>query len=252
MKQCDGMASAKDEELVRCYQQDKDDRLLAFLFARYQKMIAGQTRWYNSCSISQEDLFQEGQIGFFKAIRDYNPDHGIPFAIFAQRCVRCQFITALKTMQRLKHQPLNQAYSLDNSIAGEGRDYTLMDILSSEDETINPEYCLIMKEDYGYCRSIVEKELTPFDLRIFLCYICGRSYQAIAANTGVSVKSVDNALHRSKQKLRRHILRCQDIQPEMFHHYLIVQQLLLRWKEDAEAEAISPLQMPNLLQDLIA
>lgn len=30
MKQCDGMASAKDEELVRCYQQDKDDRLLAF------------------------------------------------------------------------------------------------------------------------------------------------------------------------------------------------------------------------------
>ena len=155
-------------------------------------------------------------------------------------------------MQRLKHQPLNQAYSLDNSIAGEGRDYTLMDILSSEDETINPEYCLIMKEDYGYCRSIVEKELTPFDLRIFLCYICGRSYQAIAANTGVSVKSVDNALHRSKQKLRRHILKCQDIQPEMFHHYLIVQQLLLRWKEDAEAEAISPLQMPNLLQDLIA
>lgn len=165
-------------------------------------MIAGQTRWYNSCSISQEDLFQEGQIGFFKAIRDYNPDHGIPFAIFAQRCVRCQFITALKTMQRLKHQPLNQAYSLDNSIAGEGRDYTLMDMLSSEDETINPEYCLIMKEDYGYCRSIVEKELTPFDLRIFLCYICGRSYQTIAANTGVSVKSVDNALHRSKQKLR--------------------------------------------------
>ena len=62
---------------------------------------------------------------------------------------------------------------------------------------------------------------------------------------------MDNALHRSKQKLRRHILRHQDIQPEMFRHYLIIQQLLLRLQEDAD-ENILPLQLPDLLQDLIA
>ena len=217
-----------DEEIVSLYQLNRDDRLVQLLLARYAAMIGGQTRWNCLRSISQEDLYQEGRIGFFKAMRDYNPEKQIPFAVFAQRCVRCQFITAIKTLQRLKNQPLNTAYSLDYSVAEEGENYTMLDALVSETKDFDPEYCLLMKENFEYCRQVVEKELTPFDHRIFMAYVQGKSYQEIAEEIGGTIKMVDNALQRAKRNLRRHIMANQDIQVEMFRNYLIVQQLLQR------------------------
>lgn len=215
-----------DEEIVSLYQMNRDDRLVRILLKRYAAMIGGQTRWNCLRSISQEDLYQEGQIGFFKAMRDYKPEKQIPFAVFAQRCVRCQFITALKTMQRLKNQPLNTAYSLEYLIAEEGENYTLLDVLVSAEREADPEYCLLLKEDFEYCRQVVEQVLTPFDHRIFLEYVQGKSYQEIADEIGSTIKSVDNALQRAKRNLRRHIMANQDIHVEMFRNYLIVQQLL--------------------------
>lgn len=215
-----------DEEIVSLYQLNRDDRLAQVLLKRYSAMIGGQTRWNCSRSISQEDLYQEGQIGFFKAMRDYNPEKQIPFAVFAQRCVRCQFITAIKTLQRLKNQPLNTAYSLEYSIAEDSENYTLLDVLVNEDRETDPEYCLLMKEDFSYCRQVVENELTPFDYRIFIEYVRGKSYQEIANEIGGTIKTVDNALQRSKRNLRRHIMARQDIRVDMFRNYLVVQQLL--------------------------
>lgn len=242
-----------DEEVVALYQLNGDDRLVQMMLKRYAPMIGGQTRWNCLRNITQEDLFQEGQIGFFKAMRDYNPEKKIPFGVFAQHCVRCQFITAVKALQRLKNQPLNTAYSLDYSIAEENENYTLLDILVSDELEANPEFCLVMKEDYEFCQSVVTKELTPFDYRIFLSYVRGMSYQEIADEISGSIKSVDNALQRSKRKMRRHIMAKQDITVDMFRNYLVVQQLLLMTEnEDSHEENLLALNLQDILLQISA
>lgn len=230
----DAMEAMTDEELVVLYQANGDERLVEVMLSRYERMIRGQTRCLFNKHTTKEDLFQEGQIGFFKAMQSYDAAKAIPFAVFAQRCVRCQFITAIKSVQRLKHQPLNSALSLEQSIASDGEDYTILDILASDYEEDNPENCIIMQEDFKYCQQVVAKELSPFDYRIFMGYVAGKSYQLIAAENGGNIKSVDNALQRSKRKLRRYIMNHQDIQVETFHNYLIMQQRVLREKEENE------------------
>ena len=218
----DAMEAMTDEELVVLYQANGDERLVGVMLSRYERMIRGQTRCLFNKNTTKEDLFQEGQIGFFKAMQSYDAAKAIPFAVFAQRCVRCQFITAIKSVQRLKHQPLNSALSLEQSIASDGEDYTILDILASDYEEDNPENCIIMQEDFKYCQQVVAKELSPFDYRIFMGYVAGKSYQLIAAENGGNIKSVDNALQRSKRKLRRHIMNHQDIQVETFHNCYVV------------------------------
>ena len=69
----DNWKSMTDEEVVALYQLNGDDQLVQMMLKRYAPMIGGQTLWNCLRNIAQEDLFQEGQIGFFKAVRDYNP-----------------------------------------------------------------------------------------------------------------------------------------------------------------------------------
>ena len=173
------------------------------MLSRYARMIAGQTRCLFERNTTREDLLQEGRIGFFKAMQGYDASKEIPFSVFAQRCVRCQFITAIKAVQRLKHQPLNTALSLERPIAGDGDTYTMLDILTSDASDIDPVDGIIRQEDYEYCHGVIQQELSPFDFRAFMGYVSGRSYQQIAEEMGGNVKSVDNALQRSKRKLRR-------------------------------------------------
>ncbi|TYZ23878.1 sigma-70 family RNA polymerase sigma factor [Selenomonas ruminis] len=249
----DSWKEMTDEEIVALYQLNGDDQLVQMMLKRYAPMIGGQTRWNCLRNIAQEDLYQEGQIGFFKAMRDYKPEKKIPFGVFAQHCVRCQFITAVKALQRLKNQPLNTAYSLDYSIAEESENYTLLDILVSDELEANPEFCLVMKEDYEFCQSVVSRELTPFDYRIFLSYVRGMSYQEIADEIGGSIKSVDNALQRSKRKMRRHIMAKQDITVEMFRNYLVVQQLLMMTEcEDSHEDELVALNLQDILLQISA
>ena len=220
--------SMVDEEIVGLYQLSGDERLVECMLSRYARMIAGQTRCLFERNTTRDDLLQEGRIGFFKAMQGYDASKEIPFSVFAQRCVRCQFITAIKAVQRLKHQPLNTALSLERPIAGDGDTYTMLDILTSDASDIDPVDGIIRQEDYEYCHGVIQQELSPFDFWAFMGYVSGRSYQQIAEEMGGNVKSVDNALQRSKRKLRRHIMGKQDMKVSMFRNYLIVQQLILR------------------------
>ncbi len=241
-----------DEEIVGLYQLSRDERLVELMLSRYGRMVAGQTRCLFERNTTREDLLQEGRIGFFKAMQGYDISKDIPFSVFAQRCVRCQFITAIKAVQRLKHQPLNTALSLERPMASEEDTYTMMDILTADEPDADPAEDLIRQEDYAYCHEIVQQELSPFDFRVFMGYVCGKSYQQIAEEINGNVKSVDNALQRSKRKLRRHIMSKQDMSVGMFRNYLIIQQLILREKEEPKIDQEGWQDMVDLLRESIA
>jgi RNA polymerase sporulation-specific sigma factor len=79
------------------------------------------------------------------------------------------------------------------------------------------------------------------------------SYQEIADEISGSIKSVDNALQRSKRKMRRHIMAKQDITVEMFRNYLIVQQLLLMTeREDSHEDELVALNLQDILLQISA
>ena len=161
-------------------------------------------------------------------------------------------ITAIKAVQRLKHQPLNTALSLERPIAGDEDTYTMLDILTSDASDIDPVDGIIRQEDYEYCHGVIQQELSPFDFRAFMGYVSGRSYQQIAEEMGGNVKSVDNALQRSKRKLRRHIMGKQDMTVSMFRNYLIMQQLILREQDGQVMIADDGQELLELLCESIA
>ena len=62
---------------------------------------------------------QEGMIGLYKAVRDYDAEKRASFRAFAELCVTRQIITAIKTATRQKHQPLNSYVSLNKPVYDE-------------------------------------------------------------------------------------------------------------------------------------
>jgi RNA polymerase sporulation-specific sigma factor len=91
------------------------------LYEKYKHFIRGRARSYFLVGADREDIIQEGMIGLYKAIRDYNPDKTGSFRSFAELCVTRQMITAIKTATRQKHIPLNSYVSLNKPYIRKGR-----------------------------------------------------------------------------------------------------------------------------------
>ncbi len=69
--------------------------------------MRAKSRSYFLVGGDEQDVIQEGMIGLFKAIRDYDAGQQMSFRGFAELCVTRQMITAVKSATRYKHGPLN-------------------------------------------------------------------------------------------------------------------------------------------------
>lgn len=88
-----------------------------------------KARSYFLVGADGEDIIQEGMIGLFKGIRDYDANKNDTFKAFAELCIKRQMITAITAATRQKHTPLNTYVSFHKSIDEEMSDRTLIDIL---------------------------------------------------------------------------------------------------------------------------
>ena len=192
-----------DEALVlRARKGDGDS--VEILLNRYKNMVRTKAKTFFIAGAEKEDLIQEGMIGLYKAIRDFDPERNSSFSAFAVLCVRRQMITALKAAARMKHSPLNSYVSLNKLIYEEENERTLMDVL--EDDTANnPEERLLRQEDQADIRTAMDRILSDMEIRVLALYLDGKSYGEIAELLGKDVKSVDNALQRIKRKAEKNI-----------------------------------------------
>src|SRR5579885_1047009 len=118
-----------DDALVAAA-RDGDDRALSELLTKYRGFARSKARSYFLVGADREDIVQEGMIGLYKAVRDYNPDLQTSFRAFAELCITRQIITAIKTATRQKHGPLNNYVSFSRPIgADEDGSRTLADVL---------------------------------------------------------------------------------------------------------------------------
>ena len=194
---------AKDEELV-LMAQNGDDTAQEFLLDKYKSLVRAKSRAYFLIGADSEDIIQEGMIGLYKAVRDYNEEKNASFRSFAELCVNRQMITAIKAATRQKHQPLNSYVSLNKPVYEEESEQTYMDFLqSSSDSLLNPEALLIGQENKNFLEDQMTKNLSSFETRVLVLYLQGRSYFEIAHVLDKPEKSIDNALQRVKKKLEK-------------------------------------------------
>ncbi len=118
-----------DEEVVEEAKKG-DSRAQEYLISKYENFVKAKAKSYFLIGADKEDIYQEGMIGLYKAIRDFKSDKLTSFKAFAEICVTRQIITAIKTATRQKHIPLNTYISLNKPIYEEDSDRTLIDVLS--------------------------------------------------------------------------------------------------------------------------
>lgn len=193
----------KDEELV-LMAQNGDEAAQDYLLDKYKSLVRAKSRAYFLIGADSEDIIQEGMIGLYKAVRDYNEEKNASFRSFAELCVNRQMITAIKAATRQKHQPLNSYISLNKPVYEEESEQTYMDFLqSSSSALLNPEALLIGQENKSFLENQMVKNLSSFETRVLVLYLQGRSYFEIAHVLDKPEKSIDNALQRVKKKLEK-------------------------------------------------
>ena len=192
-----------DEEIV-IEAKSGDNRAQDYLISKYENFVKSKAKSYFLIGADKEDIYQEGMIGFYKAIRDYKPDKSTSFKAFAEICVTRQIITAIKTATRQKHIPLNTYVSLNKPIYEEESDRTLLDVLAGI-KISDPEELIISKEQMDYIEDKIENVLSDLELEVLTSYLDGKSYQEIACDLERHSKSIDNALQRVKRKLEKYL-----------------------------------------------
>lgn len=192
----------KSDEEVVLEAQNGNNMAQEYLIAKYENFVKSKAKSYFLIGADKEDIYQEGMIGFYKAIRDFKPDKFTSFKAFAEICVTRQIITAIKTATRQKHIPLNTYVSLNKPIYEEESDRTLIDVLSSI-AISDPEELVISQEQMKYIEEEIAKVLSDLELEVLTSYLDGKSYQEIAEHLDRHEKSIDNALQRVKRKLEK-------------------------------------------------
>lgn len=198
--------NCSDEELILML-RDGDKQVIDFIMDKYKNLVRSKAGSMYILGADKEDLIQEGMIGLYKAVRDYDTGRDASFFTFADLCVSRQMYTAIQAAGRQKHAPLNFYVSLyAGSEGGEASsrkdEGELISSMVSPSER-NPEEVLIDKENVELLEQTIEKELSSFEKQVLDLYLTGMKYSQIAKVLGRDDKSTDNALQRIKAKLKK-------------------------------------------------
>ena len=203
----DRLREASDEDIVELARAG-DEVALEHLLIRYKNFTRVKARSYFLVGADREDIVQEGMIGLYKAIRDFQAERQSSFRAFAELCITRQIITAIKSATRQKHIPLNSYVSLNRPVSHEDgdQDRVLVDVLATH-ASADPVELVISSEEVRSMQTSFSEILSDLEAHVLHMYLEGKSYQEIAAGLKRHVKSIDNALQRIKRKVEAHMHR---------------------------------------------
>ena len=196
------LASLSDEEVLGLARAG-NRQAVEHILSRYRSLVEGKARSYFVSGADHEDVVQEGMIGLFKAVRDYQASRLVRFRAFAEICVTRQIISAVKSATRRKHLPLNQYVPLDRPMGDD--DCLLVDMLRDR-RGDDPEASLLNRRLSEYLEQYGPTELSDLEKQVIRLRLEGRSYQQAAAELKCGPKCVDNALQRAKRKIWSRII----------------------------------------------
>lgn len=194
-----------DEEIISLIQAG-DRPAMDYLLEKYKNLVRNKAKALFLIGGDRDDLIQEGMIGLYKAIRDYQEDRQSSFFGFADLCISRQIYTAIKASNRKKNIPLNTYISIYTPLSGENGEgfekETLVDIMHQKDK-LNPEDLVIDKENTSMIEYELVRRLSNLEKKVLGLYVQDLKYVQIAQHLGTEPKTVDNALTRIKTKLNQ-------------------------------------------------
>lgn len=200
----EGLNSKPDDELVMLA-REKNEEALEILLDRYKELVNMKVSKYFIIGAEREDIVQEGLIGLYKAIKNFELDKQNSFKSFANLCIERQLITAIKTSNRQKHIPLNSSVSLNTTVFDNDDDTSLMELFNSKTAE-DPLDTITKKEYYKIIGDKIDENLSDFEKKVLARFAAGDSYVKIAERLEAPVKSVDNAIQRIRKKANKNII----------------------------------------------
>lgn len=192
-----------DEELIQLLRDGdfrEKDILMDFLLEKYKGRVRQKAKTLYLIGGDGEDLIQEGMIGLFKALRDYDFNQETPFRGFADVCISRQMYTAIDASRRKKHSPLNSYISIYGSSNEENQTIEVYDQGSWMED---PQRLYIEHEDMEGLIREIKVILSPLELQVLELHLQGMDYKSIAIHLNKPDKTIDNALQRIKTKVNR-------------------------------------------------
>jgi len=187
-----------DEQII-ALTKTGDKHALDFLLDKHKKLVKQKARAYFIMGADGDDIIQEGMIGLYKAVNDYDDQKKVPFISFAGLCIERQILTAIKNAARQKHSPLNSYISLSADDFDAESELFLSSITGKY--ISSPEEMIINRETKKIIETNIEKVLSKMERNAISLYLNGASYEEIANALGKGEKAVDNAIQRVRRKM---------------------------------------------------
>lgn len=200
----DDLINKTDNELVASAKNGNEEALEC-LFDKYKELVNMKVSKYFIIGAEKEDIVQEGMIGLYKAVKNYEEDKQNSFKSFANLCIERQLITAIKTSNRQKHIPLNSSLSLNTPVYENDEDVSLMELFNSKIAE-DPLDTITKKEYYKLVGNKIDEHLSDFEKKVLTRFAAGESYVKIAEKLDSPVKSIDNAIQRIRKKASKNII----------------------------------------------
>lgn len=174
-----------DNELLRLYKSDKNNSALSVLFERYKPLIIARINAFNIPPSEFDDAFQECMIVLFTAINRYNSKFSL-FNTYATVCINRALISIYR--QKITGGEL-LLEDFDSQI-----DQAMFD------ESYNPQNIIENNDNFSELISTVKSSLSKREFTVLKYLFAGHKYSEIAEKLSISVKSVDNAIQRIRNK----------------------------------------------------
>lgn len=162
-----------------------DEAALAFIITRHMPFIRKFAHKAVRPGLDFEDAVQEGIIGLFSAIENYEVSRDVTFNTYSSVCIHNAILSAQKAAGRKKHSPLNYSVPIpeNQSIPG-------------------PEDSTIASEQVSLAMEKIKNKLSSTEKTVLALFLDGFSYEEIARTLGKTQKSVENSLTRARRKLK--------------------------------------------------
>ncbi|MEK6263914.1 MAG: RNA polymerase sporulation sigma factor SigK [Clostridium sp.] len=185
----------------------KEGDLLAkgILVERNLRLVAHIVKKYTYPGKDVDDLISIGTVGLIKAIDSFDTNKGTRLATYAARCIENEILMLIRNNKKTK----GEVYLQDPiGIDKEGNEISLMDVLSSDDDSVIEivENKIQIKKLYNKINvALMDREKIIIQMRYGLLDGKPRTQREIALTLGISRSYVSRIEKRALKKLYREL-----------------------------------------------
>ncbi len=166
--------------------QSGDAESFRGLKSKYAPLVMNAVSSFASAETSRSELEREAESALLKAaVRFDTKQSKVAFGLYAKICIKNALISFMRKEQ--------------TKLRREAKALEAVEVKKSHRERFS---YAIESRDTEQTVERISGVLSPYEKKVFFEYMSGRSAREIALKVGRSVKSVNNALYRIKEKVK--------------------------------------------------